>query len=68
MQYRARPLITALSLAAGASALAMAVLVPLHAPHAALIEEGNRPQVLIGRDDDNQDNPDYQPAGAVDQS
>lgn len=51
-----------------ALALAIAVAGPAQLTQAALIEGSIFPDVLVGRDDDNQENPIIQPEGAVNQS
>jgi Hemolysin-type calcium-binding repeat (2 copies). len=57
------------ALAVGLSIAFVGVLLgPAHPTQAALVEVGNGPRLLIGLDDDNQDNAAIQPVGAANQS
>jgi hypothetical protein len=56
------------ALAAVVAAALSFVLAPAHSTQAALVEGGKGPQLLIGRDDDNQTNPLIQAGAATNQS
>jgi hypothetical protein len=48
--------------------VAMSGVIPTHTIHAAVVEGGKGPQLLIGRDDDNIGNPDIQAGATANQS